>query len=172
MRSLAQEPLSLGRRSKRRIPGLGCSSIGPLGKPLAPIGRITEEEALEAFADQIRGLLDGGDLFIETFIHAEEARIALEEVRKRSKNCPMALMSFTDEGKTVFGNKPEEIVRLLSSKGADVVGANCSVGPHKLRDVMQRMLRVPFRVRMPNTGLRVGWGKVYVSEFSGIHSEV
>ena len=100
----------------------------------------------QAFADQIRGLLDGGvDLFIlETFIHAEEARIVLEEVRKQSEELPvLAPMSFTDEGKTVFGNKPEEIVRLLSSKGADVVGANCSVGPHKLRDVMQRMLRVP-----------------------------
>ena len=96
-----------------------AGSIGPLGKPLAPIGRITEEEAREAFADQIRGLLDGGvDLFIlETFIHAEEARIALEEVRKQSEELPvLALMSFTDEGKTVFGNKPEEIVRLLSSK--------------------------------------------------------
>ena len=147
-----------------------AGSVGPLGKPLAPIGRITEEEAREAFAETIRGLLDGEvDLIIlETFIQADEARIALEEVRKQTQTMPVvALMSFTDEGKTVFGNKPEEIVRLLSSKGADVVGANCSVGPHKLRDVMQRMLRVPGVpiACMPNAGLPelVGGRYMYLS---------
>lgn len=147
-----------------------AGSVGPVGKPIAPIGRIEISDATQAFRDQIRGLIDGGvDLLIlETFIHQDEIELALREARRQSKTIPIiALMSFTDEGKTVYGNKPEEVVRALSGLGADVVGANCSAGPHKLRDVIQRMLRVPDVpiACMPNAGLpeMVGGRYMYLS---------
>lgn len=47
---------------------LVAGSIGPLGKPLAPLGSISVEDAVGAYREQIQGLLEGGvDLFfIET----------------------------------------------------------------------------------------------------------
>lgn len=149
---------------------LVAGSVGPVGKPLAPIGRIEPEDARKAFRDQIKGLIAGGvDLLVlETFIQQEEIQIALEEARAQTEDLPIiALMSFTDEGKTIYGNKPEEVVRALSARGADVVGANCSAGPHKLREVIQRMLKVPDVpiACMPNAGLpeMVGGRYMYLS---------
>jgi len=46
-----------------------AGSIGPLGRPIEPIGHITENEAFEAFSEQVLPLHKGEvDLFIlETF---------------------------------------------------------------------------------------------------------
>lgn len=137
---------------------LVAGSIGPLGKPIAPIGRISSEEAAAAFREGIIGLLEGGVdlLLLETFMDQTEALVALQVARELDPNIAIiAMMSFTDEGKTVFGNKPEEVVRVLSQHGADVVGANCSVGPQGLGDVLDRMLRVPDvpLCVMPNAGM-------------------
>ena len=44
-------------------PGSGpgsAGSVGPLGKPLSPIGKISVSEAIELFRPQIRGLVAGG----------------------------------------------------------------------------------------------------------------
>ena len=50
-------------------PVLVAGSIGPLGRPIAPIGTVSEERALEAFREQAEGLVEGGvDLILlETF---------------------------------------------------------------------------------------------------------
>src|SRR5580658_2194004 len=49
-------------------PVVVAGSIGPTGDLLAPLGELTEEEAVEAFAEQIEGLREGGAdlLWIET----------------------------------------------------------------------------------------------------------
>jgi homocysteine S-methyltransferase len=44
--------------------GLVAGSIGPLGKPLEPLGNITFDEAVAAYQEQAEGLAEGGvDLF-------------------------------------------------------------------------------------------------------------
>src|SRR4249920_3269234 len=44
--------------------GLVGGSIGPLGKPLEPLGNITFDEAVAAYQEQAEGLAEGGvDLF-------------------------------------------------------------------------------------------------------------
>ena len=67
----------------------------------------------------------------------------------------IAMMTFTDEGKTIYGFKPEECARSLVNDGAVAIGANCSSGPAHLHEVVDRMHRVPdVRVFVsPNAGL-------------------
>lgn len=50
---------------------LVAGSVGPLGVPLEPLGRLSFEGAREAFREQLRGLLEGGvDIVVlETFVH-------------------------------------------------------------------------------------------------------
>jgi homocysteine S-methyltransferase len=159
---------------------LVAGSMGPLGRPLAPIGKISREEAREYFRETAEALVEGGvDLIaLETFVDQVEASEALMAVREVAPDLAViAHLTFTDEGKTVYGNKPEEVARGLMVLGADVVGANCSVGPQGLDDVVDRMLRVP-DVRlslMPNAGLPqiVGGRCVYLAspQYMARHAE-
>jgi methionine synthase I (cobalamin-dependent)/5,10-methylenetetrahydrofolate reductase len=148
-------------RDAREIEGrevFVAGSMGPLGQPLAPLGRLTFEEAQSAFARQAEALLEGGvDLFIlETHAHPLELRAAITAVREVSTDLPVvALLTFTGEGKTVLGLSPEEMVIALADLPIDVLGANCSVGPQQMLDVLLSMAahtRLPLAA-MPNAGL-------------------
>ena len=134
------------------------ASIGPLGQPLAPIGRMTVAQAREVFAEQVAALIKADpDLFIlETFGDLAELRLCQQVVQELAPDAAvLAFATFTDDGKTLFGHKPEEVARALLQDGAAVVGANCSTGPQGLDVVVERMLRVPeARIALsPNAGM-------------------
>ncbi len=145
-------------------------SLGPLGKYLAPIGTLTEEEARTAFKEQAEGLLDGGvDAFIaETFSDVREIRLASEAVRSLSDLPIIAQMTFTEEGVTFTGRTPAEVVRTLREFPVEVIGANCSVGSSILYDILEQMLPEadgrPLSIQ-PNAGLpsRMGGRLIYLS---------
>ncbi len=145
-------------------------SLGPLGKYLAPIGTLTEEEARAAFKEQAEGLLDGGiDAFIvETFSDLREIRLAIEAIRSVSGLPITAQMTFTDESVTFMGRTPPEVVRTLRELPVEVIGANCSVGSSILYDILEQMLPEadgrPLSIQ-PNAGLpsRVGERLIYLS---------
>ena len=65
-----------------------AGSIGPLGVHLEPLGKTSLEEARAAFAEQIRGLADGGPgvgvdlLVIETIVALNEAEQAIKAARE------------------------------------------------------------------------------------------
>ncbi|HIA04615.1 MAG TPA: bifunctional homocysteine S-methyltransferase/methylenetetrahydrofolate reductase, partial [Myxococcales bacterium] len=135
-----------------------AGSIGPLGKRLAPVGQISIEDAQDAFAEQMTALANGGvDLFfLETFSDLHEVEAAMAAWKRVASEIPLvAHMTFTDEGKTLHGYKPEEVAQAMTEMGALAVGANCSVGPQGLMEVIERMLRVP-DIKLssqPNAGL-------------------
>jgi len=54
-------------------------SVGPLGKPMEPVGKITFDDAKSYFLEQIEGLMEGGVDFIllETFNDLKEITQAL-----------------------------------------------------------------------------------------------
>ncbi len=137
---------------------LVAGSMGPLGRPIAPIGTVSEERALEAFREQAEGLVEGGSdlLLLETFSDLRELSLAVRAVRSVSKEIPViAQMTFGDDGATPLGAKPEHVARTLSGLDVDVVGANCSVGPELMLQVMERMraaTALPLSVQ-PNAGL-------------------
>ncbi len=125
---------------------LVAASIGPLGQPLEPIGRLTRVAAKQAFVEQITALLDADPdlLILETFGDLTELALCAEAIASVQPDAAfVAMATFTDEGKTLFGHKPEEVARTMLAAGAAAVGANCSVGPQGLDVVLERMRRVP-----------------------------
>lgn len=117
----------------------GCfvvGSVGPTGEVLNDPLRdnpLTEEQAYEAFVEQIVALADGGvdAVNIETMIDINEAVIA---VRAAKENTDLVVMStmFFDKGPrgffTMMGSRPADAVSKLQEAGADIVGANCGNG--------------------------------------------
>ena len=135
-----------------------AGAVGPLGKPVSPLGTITREEAFAAYREQAEGLVEGGvDLIlVETQTDLGEAGVAVAAIRSVTKDLPLVLeMTFTEDGRTLYGAYPEDVVRTFSGNGVDVLGANCSVGPQKLLEIVERFRRktdMPISV-MPNAGL-------------------
>ena len=108
------------------------ASIGPTGEMLDPYGDLSEEDAFAAFREQASLLLEAGvDGFAcETFTAIEEALLCLRAVREVAPEPPVfASMAFETSGRTMMGVPPGDAARELLCAGADVVGANCSVGP-------------------------------------------
>lgn len=135
---------------------LVAGSIGPLGRPIEPLGKISVEEAYKAFYDQAKALGEGGvDLFIlETFNDLNEIHQAILAVQEA---CPLpiiAQMAFTDEVKTAYGLSPAYVVEKLEDWGADVAGVNCSAGPEAVWKAIRKMAEVSsmFLSAQPNAG--------------------
>ncbi len=136
--------------------GLVAGSIGPLGVPLAPLGVVSEEGARSVFRQQALALLhEGVDLFIlETFSDLNELTLALKCLRELSDVALVAQMSFDAEGVTKYGLPPEAVVPNLIAAGANVIGANCSVGPQMMLEVVERLAHSGgrFLSAQPNAG--------------------
>ena len=147
---------------------LVAGSIGPLGKHMAPIGTLKPEEVAEAYREQAEALNEGGVdlLVIETITNLAEMLVAVRAVKDLGLPV-VALMTFNEEAKTLIGNKPKEVARALTQEGVTALGANCSVGPQGLLEVMELMIPhsgVPV-VAIPNAGLPrlVGGRYMYLS---------
>ncbi|MCU0613044.1 MAG: homocysteine S-methyltransferase family protein [Candidatus Eisenbacteria bacterium] len=120
----------IARRASGGLPVAG--DIGPTGEMLAPLGRITEEEAFAAFRDQARHLAAAGvDLFIvETFFNAQEARCALRAVRNVCSLPVWVSLTFRRTARgffTVYGDRPVPSLTRLLEEGAEKAGANCTL---------------------------------------------
>ncbi len=147
-------------REAREIAGtntLIAGAVGPLGVLLQPYGPLTEQAAHEAFAEQIGTLLEqGADLLMfETFSDLREMVIAVKAAKQVGDLPIVAQMTFAEDGRTVLGNTPEEVVRKLSELGVAVVGVNCSVGPQRVFRVVQSMRAVNATIPIsaqPNAG--------------------
>jgi methionine synthase I (cobalamin-dependent)/5,10-methylenetetrahydrofolate reductase len=156
-------------RDAREISGVDvyiAGSMGPLGKPIEPFGKITMEEAREAFREQAEALLEGGvDLFmIETISRVDEMVVAVEAVKSVSDLPIVAQVTFTTEGSTYFGSSPAEMVQKILPLDVDVIGANCSVGPQKMLEVIEQLaeLGVPYMSAQPNAGLPKYYGGRFI----------
>ena len=136
---------------------LVAGAIGPLGKPLEPLGHISLADAVSAFADQAAALKEGGiDFFqVETMPSLDMARAALTAVRTVGDLPVVVSLTFTDEGSTVIGETPELVVQTLEAEGVVIIGANCSQGPNKMLLTVERMVAAAKSaaiMAMPNAG--------------------
>jgi homocysteine S-methyltransferase len=132
-------------------------SVGPLGKPLSPIGKISLDEAIDLFRPQMKGLVSGGvDLIvIETMGDLQELGAAVQAARKECELPILAMATFPSEGRTIMGFSPEEVMAELRRLGVQVAGANCSEGPHDMLDTVQRLRNASAELpiaAMPNAG--------------------
>src|SRR5918992_2247524 len=134
---------------------LVLGAIGPLGRPLTPIGRVSPDEAREVFLEQAEALLEGGAdaLLLETFIDLTELRLAYDAVRPLGAPV-LAYKTFVEDSETLAEGLPEWAAREISSWGVDLTGANCTVGPQRMVGIAEGMSDAAGPVAaFPNPGL-------------------
>lgn len=112
-----------------------AGSMGPTGELMMPLGLLTPEDAVDAFAEQAAALKEGGAdvLWIETMSAREELTAAAEAARKVGLPF-VCTMTFDTNARTMMGVTPEEFARICAELGDGLVGfgANCGVGPAEL----------------------------------------
>ena len=118
-----------------RRPVVVAGSVGPTGDLLAPLGPLSEDEAVEIFIEQIEGLREGGAdvAWIETMSAPEEMRAAALAAAK----CGMpytVTASFDTAGRTMMGVAPAAFSDFVQAFDPAPVayGANCGVGASDL----------------------------------------
>ena len=133
-----------------------AGAIGPLGVRIEPWGKTSIDEARAIFRDQAEALLEGGvDIFIlETFSDLNEVLAAIQGIRDASNRPLVAQMSIEEDGNSLEGTPPEVFARRLDESGADVLGLNCSVGPHTMLENIERIASVTSKKLsvQPNAG--------------------
>lgn len=118
-----------------------AGSMGPTGELLEPMGAMTFDEAVAAFAEQARGLADGGVdlLWVETMSDTEEVRAAIEGARSVTDLPICATMSFDTNGRTMMGVTPMQAVQKLSQWDLVAIGGNCGNGIAEIERVIHEM---------------------------------
>ena len=116
-------------------PVVVAGSVGPTGDLLAPLGPLSEDEAVDVFTEQIEGLREGGAdvAWIETMSAPEEMRAAA----RAAARCGMPYTitaSFDTAGRTMMGVAPAAFSDLIAAFDPAPVayGANCGVGASDL----------------------------------------
>jgi methionine synthase I (cobalamin-dependent) len=125
----SQNARAVADKAGRRVVVAG--SVGPTGDILAPLGRLSEDEAVEIFVEQIEGLRDGGAdvVWIETMSSAEEIRAAARAAAQAGTAYTITA-SFDTAGRTMMGVAPAALGALVTDFDPKPLayGANCGVG--------------------------------------------
>lgn len=150
-----------GARLAREIAGdevLVLGDMGPTGQLLAPLGMLTYDAAVTAFAEQAAALAEGGvdAILIETMSDLDEAKAAVEGARRTTELPILVTMSFDTHGRTMMGVRPAQAATELWALGVDAVGANCGrTLSENLEAIRQIRAALPEATLMakPNAGL-------------------
>ncbi len=154
----------------RRAAGEGrfvAGSIGPTGFLPASddptLGAISFAKLVEVFAEQARGLVEGGaDLIVvETAQDILEVKAAIFGAREAfaatGRRLPIqtSVSLLPQGGKMLLGTDIEAVLTTLTALDADVIGLNCSTGPEDMRDAIRYLgEHCPLPVHcIPNAGL-------------------
>lgn len=155
---LNEENVKLSREaagSKALVAG----DISMSGVMIYPDDDESLEEAMEVYREQAKILYEAGvDLFaVETMISLEDATAALRSIREVCDLPVMVTMSFESNGRSLYGDRPEDAAAQLTEEGADAVGINCSAGPELILPFVEAMRKetdLPL-IAKPNAGLPV-----------------
>jgi len=133
----------IGNEAKPKGRFLG-GSIGPTGKFLKPQGDFSESEFEDAFAEQARGLAEGGVdfLLIETQYDLKEALCALRGARKASQLPVFVTMTFDHKPRgffTMMGNSVAQCIKELEGQGVPAVGSNCNLNSEEMAELVKAM---------------------------------
>jgi 5-methyltetrahydrofolate--homocysteine methyltransferase len=124
----------------------------------------TYEELVAAYADQVRGLLDGGAdlLLVETIfdtLNAKAAFFAIQQLyAEGARRVPiMASVTFIQAGSNrgVTGQTVEAFWNSISHVPLLSVGMNCALGPKEMRPLIEELSRIApvYMSAHPNAGL-------------------
>ena len=133
----------IGNAAKPEGKFLG-GSMGPTGKFLKPQGEYSEQDFEDAYAEQARGLTDGGVdfLLIETQYDLNEALCALRGARKTSELPIFVTMTFNHHPRgffTLMGNSVDQFVDTMEKEGVPVLGSNCTLDSEEMAELIKIM---------------------------------
>jgi len=134
-----------------------AGAVGPSGVKHGIASATERRLARFALAEQIDTLVLAGvdAIVLETFGSILELEMAITVAKERGPRVPVfAMMVFGAELKSDGGLGPAEIADRLVAAGADVIGANCGIGPAELYQVTIGMVGHGRPViAQPNAGL-------------------
>ena len=118
-----------------------AGAVGPTGMLLEPIGKVKRQKARDAFKEHIEILLEAGvDLvMLETFVSVQELDDALAVAKEITDIPIVAQKAFAEDGAILSGSFPLDVFERLIEAGADVVGANCTVGPQRMFSIIRNV---------------------------------
>ena len=148
-----------------------AGSIGPMNRTLSispdvndPSFRaVSWEEVRGAYADQVRGLIDGGAdiLLVETIfdtLNAKAALVAIEDVlEEKGVRLPVMIsVTITDRsGRTLSGQTIEAFWASVEHAKPLLVGVNCALGAREMRPYVEELSQLAdcYVHCYPNAGL-------------------
>lgn len=143
-------------------PRFVAGSMGPTTKSLSVTGGATFDELLEAYAEQARGLLEGGAdvLLLETAqdtLNLKAGLFGIERTFEEMGRRIPVLVSATIEvmGTTLAGQGIEALYISLKHRGLLSLGLNCATGPDFMTDHIRTLASIshwPVSC-IPNAGL-------------------
>ncbi len=147
--------------TSRDHPRFVLGSVGP-GTKLPTLGHLPFATLRDAYAEQVRGLVDGGvdAILIETVQDLLQAKAAVigaqRAVRAAGLDLPM-IVSVTVEttGTMLLGSEIGAALTALEPLGVDVIGLNCATGPAEMGEHLRHLSRHSRTLisSMPNAGL-------------------
>jgi 5-methyltetrahydrofolate--homocysteine methyltransferase len=162
--------------SRSDRPCFVAGAIGPLNKTLSlspdvndPGYRaLTFDEAREAYAEQVRGLIDGGSdlLLVETIfdtLNAKAALCAIDDVfDEKGVRLPIVIsVTIVDKsGRTLSGQTVEAFYVSIEHARPLAVGINCSLGAQEMRPFLKELTGIAdcYVHCYPNAGLPNAFG--------------
>ena len=154
-----------------------AGSIGPANRTLSispdvnnPAFRaVTFDQMRAAYADQVRGLIDGGAdiLLLETIfdtLNAKAAIVAIQEVQEAlGVNVPLMIsVTITDRsGRTLSGQTLDAFHLSIEHAKPWSVGLNCAIGAREMRPYLAELARLAqsWVSVYPNAGLPNAFGQ-------------
>jgi len=158
-------------------PRFVAGAIGPLNRTLSlspdvndpGFRAVTFDEVRLAYAEQVRGLLDGGSdiLLVETIfdtLNAKAALVAIEEVfAARGERVPVMIsVTITDRsGRTLSGQTLDAFWTSVAHARPLAVGINCALGAAEMRPYVAELAELADTLTCcyPNAGLPNAFGE-------------
>src|SRR6476661_2041106 len=162
-----------GDYSTKAKPRWVAGSMGP-GRKLPTLGHITFTDLRAAYAEQVRGLLDGGVdlLIVETCQDLLQTKAALAAIfghfeKHRVRVPVIAQVTIEIFGTMLNGTEIGAALTALAPFPIDVIGMNCGTGPRHMTESIRYLCEnapLPVSV-LPNAGLpSVVEGKMHYDE--------
>ncbi|KRE00363.1 methionine synthase [Bosea sp. Root381] len=148
-----------------------AGAIGPTNRTLSispdvnnpGFRAVTFDQVRESYAEQVRGLIDGGSeiILVETIfdtLNAKAAIVAIENVyRERGIRLPVMISgTITDlSGRTLSGQTTEAFWNAIRHAAPLTIGLNCALGAREMRAHIKDLSRVADTLicAYPNAGL-------------------
>ncbi|HEX6330656.1 MAG TPA: methionine synthase [Actinomycetota bacterium] len=149
-----------------------AGSVGPTNQTLSLSPRVNDpayraltfDELCASYAEQIRGLVDGGVdlLLVETIFDTLNAKAALAAARDTAPDVPlMVSVTITDRsGRTLSGQTVEAFWHSIRHAEPFSVGVNCALGAADMRPYLEALARAApvWTTCHPNAGLPNAFG--------------